>query len=187
MQRNLIFFSVILIFNLSFLALRTLGLNEKPDEILDLEYDQKKANEKYITAQILSQSLNQVYRLFEENLAVGKNHELNQEASISFLKMLTDLINKLEIKVLQLKPLQKEVKDNITIIPYKLELQCDYEKFGKLILELEKHDRILKIEEFILDNGLQRISKSLANEALMEQNIEITISTITLNKSAIIK
>ena len=45
--------------------------DKKYDLILDLQQEQKIANEKFITAQILSEKLNNVYQLFESNLATS--------------------------------------------------------------------------------------------------------------------
>ena len=85
MKRNLTLLSLIIAFNLLF-WLGRLTVFAKPDEIYDLEFDQKKINEKYITAQILSQELDEVYNIFENNLAFGKKDKLNEEASMIFLK-----------------------------------------------------------------------------------------------------
>ena len=56
-------------FVLSLSLVRTFVFANKPDDVIDLEDLQKTANERYITAQILSQSLDNVYKLFEINLA----------------------------------------------------------------------------------------------------------------------
>ena len=61
-------------------------------EIEDLEDIQKTANERYITAQILSQKLDNVYRLFEVNLATTKNDSKNEEANVDFINSLTDIL-----------------------------------------------------------------------------------------------
>ena len=48
-------------------------------EIKELEAKQKSVNETYITAQILSRSLDKVYTIFENNLALNKNSEINKK------------------------------------------------------------------------------------------------------------
>ena len=42
---------------------------KKLDELLDLKAEQKKVNEKFISADLLSKNLNKVLDLFNENLA----------------------------------------------------------------------------------------------------------------------
>ena len=183
MHRNIILLIVIIIFNLGCWFIKSIYFNSKPDTILDLEYKQNIVNEKYITAQILSQSLDKVYKLFEENLAIEQSDERNESASLPFLKSLTDILNQLEIKILGLKPKPIEKDGIYTIVPYEVEIECNYETFGKLINELEKNDRLIIIDEFKLHNGLERISSSSTPEELSNQNIEMLISTITLNKN----
>ena len=67
--------------------------NEKPDIIMDLGIDQKKANEKFITAQLLSSSLNRVYQIFIQNLTFNNKGKSEKNDSIDFLNYLTDLLN----------------------------------------------------------------------------------------------
>ena len=61
-------------------------------------------------------------------------------------------------------------------------INCSFEKFGKLITELESNERLIEIEEFNLDNGLERIRSTNKEQQLKSQDITLKISTITLNK-----
>mgnify|MGYP001257113220 CR=1 FL=1 len=181
MKRNLFLFITIVIFNLIFRLVFS-SFTDRPNEIFDLENLQTKENEKYITAQILSQSFNQVYAMFEYNLATKKNDERNQDSSLPFLQQLTDILEKLEIKTLKLKPKPKEKMNKFTAIPYEIELLCSFDKFGKFVLELERNNRLINIDNFVVHNGAERISNSTKPEDLIDLVIELTISTITLNK-----
>lgn len=181
MKRNLLLLAALILFNVIFRFVSG-SFVSKPDEIYDLEELQQKENEKYITAQILSQSLNQVYAMFESNLAATKNDERNEAASLPFLEQLTDILDRLQIKTLKLKPKPKEKMNNFTAIPYEIEIFCTFEKFGKFVLELERNDRLITIDNFVVHNGTERISNSTKPEDLIDQVIELTISTITLNK-----
>ena len=62
--------------------------NEKPDIIMDLGIDQKKANEKFITAQLLSSSLNRVYQIFIQNLTFNNKGKSEKNDSLDFLNYL---------------------------------------------------------------------------------------------------
>ena len=55
---------------------------------MDLESDQNKANEKFITAQLLSSSLNRVYQIFIQNLTFNNKGKSEKNDSIDFLNYL---------------------------------------------------------------------------------------------------
>mgnify|MGYP005646824313 CR=1 FL=1 len=149
---------------------------------MDLESEQKKANEKYITAQLLSSSLNRVYQIFIQNLTFKNNNQNKKNASIDFLNYLTDVLNKLEIKVLSIKPKSSEKRGRNLYNPYELEIKCSYEKFGNFITKLEQTTLLIEIEEITLSNGLERIRSTNKVEQLQSQDYSLIISTISLNK-----
>ena len=124
-----------------------------------------------------------LYKVFEYNLANTKSDKKNEEASIDFLDELTDIIDRLEIKLINIVPDDRQKVGKYTYIPYDIELSCDYEKFGKFIAELEKDSRLINIDEFRLFNKVEKASSKRSIEALLNNKIELTISTITLNKS----
>ena len=183
MKRNIILLSLTIIFIISSFLLRNIMFSNKPEQIVDLEGIQKSANEKYITAQILSQSLDNVYRLFEVNLASSKNDKLNEEASVDFINTLTDILYELKINVIEMKPMEKYRSGKYTYIPYRLKLSCDFEKFGKLVSELERNERLIAIGEFEYSNSPENVRRSSALTELPNALIEMEIATITLNKS----
>ena len=72
MKRNITLFSLTVLFILTSFILNSFIFGDKPEKIDDLEDSQVSANEKFITAQILSQKLDNVYKLFEVNPATKK-------------------------------------------------------------------------------------------------------------------
>ncbi|MBC8213512.1 MAG: type 4a pilus biogenesis protein PilO [Candidatus Marinimicrobia bacterium] len=182
MKRSIYLFSILVLAMLSFKIIKSYGFDPKPDILMDLEDEQIKANEKLITAQILSESLNRVYTIFENNLATSSQDAVKKEESVIFLNHLTDILETLEIKTIHLAPDAKEKFRNHTKIPYELTIECSFDKFGKFITELERHNRIIVIDEYKVKNGIERISLASSPEELMEQIIEMKISTLTLNK-----
>ena len=156
--------------------------NEKPDIIRDLEIDQKKANEKFITAQLLSSSLNRAYQIFIQNLTFNNKGKSEKNDSLDFLNYLTDLLNKLEIKILSIKPKSSEKRGKNLYNPYEIDIKSSYEKFGKFITQLEQTTRLIEIEEITLNNGLERIRSTNRGEQLQTQDYTLIISTISLNK-----
>ena len=183
MKRNIILFSITTIFVLSLSLLRTFVFANKPDHVMDLEDLQKSANERYITAQILSQSLDNVYNLFEVNLATKKNDAKNDEASVEFINKLTDILHKLNINVIEIKPMSKQKSGKYTFIPYELTISCDYEKFGKLVSELERDERLININKFDYNNSPENVRRRSDLKELPDAIITMQISTVTLNKS----
>ncbi len=183
MKRNIIYFGVLIVF----VSLQWIGksfyYNGLPEEIMDLEDDQRIVNEKFITAQILSQSLHRVYKVFEDNLALKTDDEKSQTASMPFLNNLTDIMNDLDIKVLELKPKTKEKQGNTILVPYELLFECPYENFGKFVTELERNNRLINIEEFYVDNGLDRITTMTNVNQLVNLRVKIRLSVITLKKA----
>ncbi len=178
----LVLFAVIFIFMNSFLY--SYLYDKKYDLILDLQQEQKIANEKFITAQILSEKLNNVYQLFESNLATDNKDKKNKEANMLFLKELTDILENLNIKLLQIEPGSKNKKGATTYIPYTMEIKCDYEQFGKFITALEGNNRLISVEEIHIRNGVEKIRGTIDDMSEVSDIIAaLSINTITLNKT----
>ena len=181
MNKNLIFAGVLSFITLLFIIENSFFVSEKPSIIRGLEKISKSTQERFNAASILSSELKRMYNIFETNL-VTKDNQIDKEASIEFLESLTDIIEKLNIAILSIKPQKKVKKGKYTYIPYDLDVRCSYEKFGKLISALETNDRLIQIDEFKLLNNVEKISKRKGLNDLMNHNIEMKISTISINK-----
>lgn len=182
MQRNIILASTTIIFSIFIWIGELFSYSSKPDHIYDLEGEQKKVNEKFITAQILSQSLDRVYEVFKQNLNI--NMKLNKShKKMPFLNDLTDILHRLNIKdPLHMRPLDNDKRKNYTISSYYLEIECSFEKLGKFIAELEKNNRLIEIIEFEIINGYERVTSTNRLDKLPDQLIKIELATISLNK-----
>jgi len=165
------------------ISLHSILFDSKIKSISELEIKQKEVNETYITAQILSKSLDKVYTIFERNLALDKSSEINKEASMIFLKDLTDMIEKFDIKLDQIIPARKEKKGSITKIPYHIQFKSDYEKLGQFIVELENNNRIILIDELEINNDVDRSKRSSTRNDILNFNVEMKIYTVAINKS----
>ena len=182
MKRNIILFSSTVLFIIISFILNNFIFNDKPEKIEDLEESQVSANEKFITAQILSQKLDNVYKLFEINLATNKNDARNEEANVEFINSLTDILFKHNIDVIELRPGKKRKQGKYTLVPYQLEISCTYEQFGKLLVEFEKNERLIKITEFNYNNTPENVRRTSDRTKLPDPLITMEIATITLNK-----
>ena len=183
-NKNIILVILSILFIITNSLLYSYIYDYKYDLIIDLEDEQKIVNEKFITAQILSEKLNNVYNVFEQNLANDNNDPKNKEANMLFLKDLTDVLEKLDIKLLQIEPGGKKKIGLLTYIPYTMELKCSYEEIGKLITELEASNRLITIEDLIIKNGIEKIKRnSNTIDEINDIRTLLSINTITLNKS----
>tara|TARA_B100001094_G_scaffold329213_1_gene391459 strand:- start:9525 stop:10091 length:567 start_codon:yes stop_codon:yes gene_type:complete len=179
---------ILLVITLLFVVINFFGtsilIDEKTSQIRDLEREHKVINEKYITAQILSQQLSNVYNVFENNLSFKKSDPINEEASMDFMKEVTDMMHKYGITLKQLIPGRKTKKGVYTSIPYTIEIVCDYEKLGSFLVELEKNNRIIEIDNIYLKNDYE--SAKLDNQddfTFLNQTIEIKLRTVSINKA----
>ena len=183
-NRNIILVILSVLFIITNSLLYSYIYDYKYDLIIDLEDEQKIVNEKFITAQILSEKLNNVYNVFEQNLANDNSDPKNKEANMVFLKDLTDVLEKLDIKLLQIEPGGKKKIGFLTYIPYTMELKCSYEEIGKLITELEASNRLITIEDLVIKNGIEKIKRNSNNvDEINDIRTLLSINTITLNKS----
>jgi len=183
LKRSLILGIACAIYIIISISLSNMLINNKKEQIYNLEARHKTVNEKFITAQILSKSLDNVYNVFENNLATSKNDDKNKEASMDFLKYLTDIMEKYNIKLNQIIPGKKIKKGSLTNIPYDIHIVCDYEKLGEFINEIESSDRIILIKELTIKNNIEKIKSNKKDQNISDQEIEMEIRTVTINKA----
>ncbi len=159
------------------------SIGEKPLELKAMELEQLELNEQLISAQILANKLDQVYTLFDENLALSKQDSLAEDASIPFLKNMTETMNNLEITLMNVKPRPRVEQGNFLKTPYELIIKCTYDQLGKFMAEIERSPRIITINEFNVKNGIERVKRTATEEDLLKQVVEIHLATLTLVKS----
>ena len=183
-QRNIILFSCTLIFILGNMFGTSMFINSKISKIKKLEKEHEDVIEKYTTADILSQKLTNVYDVFENNLSFKKSDEINDEASMEFMKEITDLMHKYGITPKELIP-GKKFKKGISInVPYTIEIECDFEKLGNFLVELEKHKRIIEIDNIFLKNDYESAKLDSDDDyTFLNQTIEIKLHTVSLSKA----
>lgn len=182
-KRNIILFCTLILLTLSFWGSFSLLIGAKPTEVQKLEDEQIELNENLISAQILASKLDRVYTLFQKNLALSQQDSLADDASMPFLNNLTDMLDKLNIQVLSIKPRDREKEGSYYRAPYELTLKCSFEQFGKYLAEIERSPRLVSLDEFEVKNGIERIKSKTSEEDLAEQVFEIYLSTMTLVKS----
>ena len=183
LKRSLILIISCILYIILNISLTNFLLETKKTKIFNLESEHKTVNEKFITAQILSQSLKNVYSIFENNLAFSSNDDKNKAASMEFLGYLTDILEKYNIKLNQIVPGQKSKKGSLTYIPYNIHIMCDYEHLGEFINEIESADRIILIKGLTIKNNIEKMKSAKRDQNIADQEIELEIQTVTINKS----
>ena len=158
-------------------------IGDKPLQISVLEDEQAELNENLISAQILASQLDRVFTLFQENLALSQMDSLAEDASLPFLKNLTDMMEELDIELLNIKPKERIRVGEYFKSPYNLTLKCTYEEFGKFLSEIERSPRLISIDEYEVKNGIERIRSNASENDLMYQEFVVNLATITLVKS----
>lgn len=161
----------------------TFGLSGRPAAIRRLHGDIGRLQEKLISAQITSQRLVHVQRLVGSNLALSARDTLAQGASLSFLKDLTAVLDKLKITLVSLEPEKVSTKAKHLETPYKMELLCNYNQFVQLVNKMEKSPRLISIKSFDVKNDVNNYFSD-HKEALDQCPITLSITTLTLVKKA---
>lgn len=183
MNRVKIFGAAVAILLLSFYYSINWVYGEKPEDIKDLDDEITELNEKLITAQILANKLDHVYALFEENLAESITDSLATEAAMPFLNSLTTTLDSLGIITVFFRPKPRIVNRTYIETPYDLEIRCNYLQLGRLMAHFEKSLRLIKINEFHVKNGVERLKNTRDEQKLAKQSVELKISTLTLIRS----
>jgi len=184
-KRNAILALLTMLLTFGFWVSHAWMISEKPNNLLELEDELIELNEQLISAQILASRVEEVYTLFEENLALSKQDSLADDASLPFMKNLMEMVNLHGITLLNIKPKPRVEKPKYIAAPYEIIMQCSYEQLGKFMSDLEKSPRLVTIDEFNIKNGIERIKSNASEMDLREQVIEIHLSTLTMVKSRI--
>jgi len=182
-KRNIILFMAIVILSSSYWIATIFVISDKPLQISVLEDEQAELNENLISAQILASQLDRVFTLFQENLALSQMDSLAEDASLPFLKNLTDILDDLNIELLNIDPRERVKKIGYFKAPYFLTIKCTFEEFGQFLSEIERSPRLITIDEYEVKNGIERIRSNATENDLIYQEFTINLSTITLVKT----
>ena len=182
-KRNSIFALGLIVLTLLFWVEVKALLGDKAYTLWDLENEQIELNEQLISAQILANKLDQVYSLFEGNLALSKSDSLAEDASMPFMNDLTRILNDLEIILISIKPKHRDDMGNRILSPYELVLKCSYSQLGAFITEVERSPRLVGIKEFFIKNGIERLKRTVTEAQLEQQEVELSLYTLTLVKN----
>ena len=183
-MKKLIYYIVILaIFGGGLFGYYKLEYPRLPRKIKTLNDKILVKNEKLISAQILAQELDLVARLIDRNLAISAKDSLAQDASLPFLEDITSLLEKHKITLIHLEPSKRRItRHDYVRTSYEMIIECSYKELGQFINSLEKSDRLITVEEFLVDNQLAAIESRKNRRRVDTHQFELKISTLTLIK-----
>lgn len=183
MKKNLILLLIAIIFGGGFWLYYNMVYPKIPAEIENLDRKIRAENEKLISAEILAQEMKLVAELIEKNIATSAQDSLAEDASMPFLNYLTGILRNLDIKLISLEPKKRRTQVDHIKTPYAMSVECSYKKFGKLVTELEKSERLISVESFMVDNGFRKAAAFGSEKRAPEDRVfEMEISTLTLIK-----
>ena len=183
MKKNLFMLIILLIFGGGFWIYYNMVYSEKPRLIRRLDRTIQEKNEKLISAQILAKELDLVAKLIEKNLAQSARDSLAEDASMPFMEDVATILDELDIVLLNIEPGRRVNMVDFIKTPYELKINATYKQFLDFISRLEKSERLVTVEEFEIDNGIRKATKSRERrKGQNAQDITMKISTLTLLK-----
>lgn len=195
MKKNLILSVILLLFGIGFWYYYKNVIETQPAQIVSLQNEIAEKKRQLLSAQILSKDLQNVNDLIQHNLAQSLGDSLAQSASIPFLKYLTSLMDRLDIILVSMRPLnvisstqaitERLVDQEYIEIPYTMTILASYKQLGNFLEELEKYPRLINVTEIQLDNALGNAAYEGDISSKPDQRkIEIEIQTITILKAS---
>ena len=155
---------------------RPVVLNEKAKQLRDL-------NEKLISAEILARELDVVAKVIEQNLATSSTDSLAEDANLTFMNYITDVLRQGKIEMIKMEPGKKVAKPDYVRTPYNLIILASYRQFGQFVNTLEKSERLITVEDYDIDNDVKKVAQRVkAGGRLDTRTIQLKLSTLTLIK-----
>ncbi len=204
MKRNLIVGVILLILLAGFWLFYDNILIKQPKTITSLQTDIADKQRQLLSAQIISRNLQNVNELIHNNLVDSPDDSLAKPANMAFLQYLTELMDKYDIILLSIKPMEvikreeqkvdqwvssfdKPVIDttkDFIETPYSLSILASYIQLGQFFQELEKTPRLIKIVRFQLENpiDLTSVSDDISGKS-DQRRVNIDLHTLTIVKA----
>lgn len=183
MKKNLVLLLLLALFGGGAWSYHHFVYADFPQQIRQADRTIQLKDEKLISAQIIHSQLDLVANLIEKNLAISKTDSLAEDASLPFLEYITGILNDLKIKLAKLEPGKKSARLDYVRTPYTLDVLANYQQLGKFINQLEKSERLITVEQFVVENSVRKSGSDLdkAADPTMHE-MQLRISTLTLIK-----
>lgn len=195
MKKNLIMIGFLIVYILGFWVYYKNVIETQPSKIAELRIQLEEKQRQLLSAQVISKNLHNVNELIKNNLVEDLSDSLAQEASIPFLNYLTGLMDKLDIILISMKPLNivrwdetqetRIINQDYIEIPYTMTILATYKQFGKYLEDLEKSPRLIKVTRIVLENPLDfAFYEGEVTGAPDQHKFELEIHTLTILKAS---
>jgi hypothetical protein len=205
MKKNLIISIILLVYLAGFWSFYRNILIKQPTKIDDLQTRISENKRQLLSAQIISKNLQNVNELIQNNLINNPNDSLAKPANMAFLQYLTSMMDKYDIVLLSIKPLDVLKGDEQKVdqwassfdkpevdttrefveIPYNLSILASYIQMGQFFQELEKSPRLIKIVRFQVENPLDFsfVAGEVSGKS-DQRRVNIDLHTLTIVKAS---
>jgi hypothetical protein len=165
----------------------------QPEELKSLQAQIEDKNKQLLAAQILAEKREGVTMLIKNNLITRLTDSLAEKASVPFLRYLTSTMDRLDIRLVALTPLDIIGTEDPTGLkqkefieaPYELRILASYDEFGKFLDTLEKSPHLIKVGSFTLSNDIDQsiFAEEIAGKP-KQHSINLQLSTIAILKAS---
>jgi len=193
MKNNLLVMAVTLLLLGSAFAYYRQTIVPQPDEIKKLNLEIEDKNKQLLAAQILAEEREGINMLIKNNLVDNPSDSLAEKSSIPFLRYLTATMDRLDIRLVALTPLDVIGTDDLSTyekkefieVPYELKIIASYEEFGRFLDVLEKSPHLIRVISFSLSNEVERSSfMGEVSGRPNQHSINLQISTLAILKAS---
>ncbi len=185
-ERYLLLLFLIAASTVFFFYYASLMYNGKAKEITKLDKKIVKAQEQLNSAEVLNKELSGVSRVIRNVMVENDVMEFNSDEINTFAKKLAAYADSLEIPIQSLTPKEVYSPNEIMQHQYTITLDCTYVQLGKYITNLEKSDRIIKINMIDvkpkrIDEKAKRLKAELEGPSDEENDVTRYIVTLDLS------
>ena len=164
-----------------------------PKKLAELKSQIEEKNKQLLAAQILAEKREGVTQLIKNNLIQDLSDSLVEKASVPFLRYLTSLMDRLDIRLISLTPMELIGVEDKTVVqqkeciqvPYEMKILASYEEFGRFLDELEKSPHLIRIASFTVSNDIDQstFAEEIAGKP-KQHPINLQVNTIAILKAS---
>jgi len=168
-------------------------IKKQPAAIESLIAQIKEKNKQLLAAQILGEQRDAITKLIQNNLIDDPSDPLAEKASIPFLRYLTSTMDRLNIRLVALTPLEvvgaqdpaATVQKEYIEVPYDMKLIASYSELGHFLDTLEKSPHLISIRGFAVTSEIDQsnFSEEIAGRP-RQHSIDLQISTLAILKAS---
>ena len=165
----------------------------QPDEMKSLQSQITEKNKQLLAAQILAEKREGVTKLIRGNLVQSLSDSLAEKASVPFLRELTAIMDRLDIRLVAITPQNLVGSDDPVAmkqkefiqVPYQMKIIATYEEFGRFLDILEKSPHLIKVAAFTISNDIDQTSFAEEIAGKPKQHpISLQVNTIAILKAS---